>query len=323
MNPQHLEVALTRHNHLVDPVLHIWGWQVPVYLFLGGVVAGIAVLTAALELSRKRQPESPALRYMPFAAIVLLSVGMGALFLDLEHKAHVYRFYFAFRPTSPMSWGAWILVLMYPAALLQGLGALPEQARRWLTVHLGGEHGIVAGLLKLADRWRRPVLWVTVFVGAGLGAYTGLLLGTLSARFQWNSAILGPLFLTSGISTGAAFMLLFPLEAGERHQLVRWDMVAIAVELFLLGALLIGYATSGAAGHLAAAEVLGGPFTAPFWALVVILGLTVPLVMELLEARRRLGFTVLTPALVLVGGYALRAVLVAAGQATAFRMLIH
>ena len=49
---------------------------------------------------------------------------MLALFLDLEFKKHVYRFYLAFLPSSPMSWGSWILILVYPAALLLGLGSL-------------------------------------------------------------------------------------------------------------------------------------------------------------------------------------------------------
>ena len=42
------EVEVFRSNHLIDPNLHIWGWEIPVYLFLGGVTAGIMVLTALL-----------------------------------------------------------------------------------------------------------------------------------------------------------------------------------------------------------------------------------------------------------------------------------
>ena len=36
--------------------------------------------------------------------------------------------------------------------------------------------------------------------------YTGILLNTMVARPLWNSAILGPLFLVSGLSAGAAVM---------------------------------------------------------------------------------------------------------------------
>ena len=38
------EITSTRTNHLIDPSLHIWGWEIPVYLFLGGMVAGIMLI---------------------------------------------------------------------------------------------------------------------------------------------------------------------------------------------------------------------------------------------------------------------------------------
>jgi len=39
------ELDITRHNEPVDPSLAIWGWEIPVYLFLGGCVAGMMILT--------------------------------------------------------------------------------------------------------------------------------------------------------------------------------------------------------------------------------------------------------------------------------------
>ena len=33
-----LELTTTRHNPLIDPQLAVWSWEIPVYLFLGGVV---------------------------------------------------------------------------------------------------------------------------------------------------------------------------------------------------------------------------------------------------------------------------------------------
>ncbi len=314
MNPVHLEVVTTRNNPLVDPGLHIWGWEIPMYLFLGGVVAGLMVLLAALELTRHERPRSAAAQWMPFIGVGLLSLGMGALFLDLSFKAHVYRFYMAFEPTSPMSWGSWILLLVYPVLLLLGLGALDHEQRervrtRWLDP-----------LFALADRARTPVVWASLALGVGLGAYTGLLLGTMVARLQWNNGVLGPLFLTSGISTGAALMMLFHLEEDEHRLVVRWDTAAIAVELLLIAAMLVSFTTGGASSNAAAWNLMGGPYTPWFWALVVLAGLLVPLAMNVLEVRKRARVSVLAPILVLVGGLALRAVLVAAGQATGFRM---
>ena len=43
-----LELLTTRHNPMIDPILQVWGWEIPVYLFLGGWVAGAMVLSGWL-----------------------------------------------------------------------------------------------------------------------------------------------------------------------------------------------------------------------------------------------------------------------------------
>ncbi|MBK9064327.1 MAG: polysulfide reductase NrfD [Acidobacteria bacterium] len=322
MTPQLLETVTTRANAQIDPSLHVWGWEITVYLFLGGIVAGILILTAALELASGTRPLSRGLRLAPFAALALLSLGMFALWLDLAHRLWAWRFYAVFRPTSPMSWGAWILWLVYPVGLALGLGSLGSDERgalrRWVPEVL---RSAFEGTLAFADKRRRSILIAAVLVGTGLGLYTGLLLGTMPSRLAWNSAVLGPLFLASGVSTGAASLLLLRLDDAERKTLVRWDAIAIGAELALIVLLLLGWATSGEAGRFAARSFLGGPYTAVFWSLVVVTGLLVPLAMEFLESRRHLRFIALVPVLILTGGLALRWILLAAGQASAFRLL--
>ncbi|HMM35187.1 MAG TPA: polysulfide reductase NrfD [Thermoanaerobaculia bacterium] len=317
-----IEATTTRTNPGIDPTLHIWGWEIVVYLFLGGLVAGIFVLAAALELRSGEKPKGDALRLMPFAALGLLSLGMVALWLDLAHKLWAWRFYMFFHATSPMSWGAWILVLIYPVGLLLGLGSMSEAQRACLR---GKAPKALEPLLERGFAWadagRRGVLRTSVGMGIALGIYTGLLLGTMPSRIAWNSAVLGPLFLASGISTGAALLLLLPLEEGERKTLVRWDAAAIVAELVLIALMLLGWATSGDAGQWAAAQFLGGPYTAVFFSCVVVLGLLVPLLMEAIEAKRHLPFAVMLPVLILSGGLALRWILLTAGQHSAFRFL--
>ncbi len=322
MDREYLEVCPVAYHKLVEHAHEVWGWEIVVYLFLGGLVAGLMILSAGLELKRGERSTHRGIQLMPFIALALLSVGMVALLLDLHYKVHFYRFYLAFKPSSPMSWGGWILLVIYPAGLLFGLGSLPEQARGGLRAFLRGNIGkltdIVDWLWSLADRWRRELLWTNVAVGASLGIYTGLLLGTMVARIQWNSAVLGPLFLSSGLSTGAAFLLFFKMDKEEQKTLVRWDMLAIAVELFFIGLMLISFIGGNAAAQLAGENLLGGKWTALFWTLVVMGGLVVPLIMEIVEIRRRLPLTLLTPALILMGGVALRAILLAAGQESCF-----
>ncbi len=309
------ELTTTRANHLIDPVLHVWHGEVALYLFLGGMVAGLMVIAGLWLLRGADAPRSRALSLLPWAAPVLISLGMFFLWLDLEHPFNAFRFYLAFRVTSPMSWGAWILLAIYPVSILLAWTSTPEDLRARALATLPPR---ARGLVERAGGWalgRTPALAVlNVVFGAALGIYTGVLLGTLAARPLWNSAILGPLFLTSGLSTGAAMMLMARLSDEERIRLGRADIGLILAELTLLAIWLIGLAAGGAAARSAAALVLGGPYTAAFWTLVVAAGLLVPLFAEVLERRHGLVPGRFAAGLVLAGGFALRWIVVYAGQ---------
>jgi protein NrfD len=324
------EYTSTRSNALIDPGLHVWHGEVPAYLFLGGLVAGVMVLTGVWMLRSPERARSRALSLLPWAAPVLLSLGMLFLWLDLANRWNVARFYLTFEMTSPMSWGAWILLAIYPASILLALRMLPAElracpmsrlARRLGATELGQriERGSVR-LLDWVDGHTRPIALANVLLGAGLGIYTGILLGSLGARPLWSSAILGPLFLVSGLSTGAAFMMLYALRDEERVALGRADMALIAVELVLMGLWITGLATGGAAAREAVGVILGGPYTAAFWTLVVSLGLLAPLAAEWLELRHGAVPGRLAALLVLAGGFALRWILVYAGQHTDWMM---
>lgn len=308
-----IEREVFRNNHLIDPALHIWGWQIPVYLFLGGLTAGVMILSV---IAARRGESSRAMRWMPFAAPVLISAGMFALLLDLELKAHVFRFYTAFRPTSPMSWGAWILLLIYPATIALGVLRLEEDEVR--TIGRLTRRLRVDSLLSTVRRVLAPRLKMletaNVVLGVLLGAYTGVLLGTLGARALWASMMLPLLFLVSGVSTGAALMMLFRLSDEERHTLVRWDLAAIGLEIAVLALFFIDLSTGGSRSREALSHFFGGSYTAAFWGFVVLAGLLLPLSMEWVEMKGRARATLVTPALLLIGGFALRFIFVAAGQ---------
>jgi formate-dependent nitrite reductase membrane component NrfD len=313
------EVELIRNNPGVDPTMHIWGWEVPVYLFLGGVTAGVMILSALLPMRIKAKDRSRWSRWMIFAAPVLISLGMGALFLDLAYKLHVFRFYTSFQITSPMSWGSWILLAIYPATVLLGLAELTKDE----TDRLAGWKPLATLRLGGLLRWARSLAlgrlgslrWANIILGVALGGYTGILLGTLGARAMWNSAMLGPLFLVSGFSTGAAFMMLFAVNHDEHQLLRRWDLAAIGLEVLLIALFIMGLITGGGEpGQRAVALLLGGKFTAPFWALVITMGLAVPFLVEMLESRKGFKPTRVAPALILIGGLALRWIIVSAGQ---------
>jgi protein NrfD len=315
-----IEEVIVRTNPGVDPHLGVWEWQIPVYLFLGGLVAGLMVIGAWQELwgKGKWQPRLSILGAL--IALVALSVGMGALFLDLANPQYVYRFYLAFKPTSPMSWGAWVLLLAYPALALWALLSVgDERLQRWVD---GSKllHPLLA-LRQMALDNRRKILWSVLVVGGGLGIYTGVLLQTMVARPLWNSGLLGPLFLASGVSAGAALYMLLRAAPESFSALLKWDVGALILEGLLLGLLLIEKSGGAPMDRAAAASLLGGPYTGVFFGLVLIGGILVPLVMETIELRNPRHHSLFAPALVLVGSFSLRAVMVVAGMASGVQLL--
>lgn len=307
--PTVLETTVTRANPLVDPVLHVWALEIPLYLFLGGLVAGLMIITGLAMLRGHAARTRSIVHQAPWLSLALLTAGMLFLFLDLEHKPYVWRLYTTFQPWSPMSWGAWILLLVYPSLAASALVR---------------PHDIAAALVPATDRaaawfdehpsWVRVVAWLNVALGIALGIYTGILLSSLGARPFWNSAVLGPLFLVSGLSSAAAWGHMTAPDAEERRLLAWLDNHFLAAELVLLGLLVAGLASGSAASRDAALLVLGGPFTAVFWVGVVGLGILVPLFIQSLAVYHRVQHTAVAPLLVLAGGLVLRFVFVEAGQ---------
>jgi protein NrfD len=314
MPPSLFELVSTARSPATDPHLSVWGWEIPVYLFLGGFTAGIMILSGWALWKGRRNPRphttfalaSSGLFIVGLAAI---SLGMLALFLDLAHKPYVWRVYLIMEPTSPMSWGSWILLLVYPvlaagvlldppAPLLDRLPVLRPLAYR----------------MDVAPRVREAVGFVSIVVGVGLGIYTGILLSALGARPLWSSGLLGPLFLVSGLSTAAAFAHWASPEPEERVQLAWLDNLFLTTELGVIVLLLVGLMSSTAAHAQAARLLLGGPYTAVFWVGVVGLGIVLPLVVQSLAVTHRIIHTPIAPVLVMLGGLALRFVIVYAGQ---------
>jgi formate-dependent nitrite reductase membrane component NrfD len=341
-----LETTTTRLNPLIDPQLHVWGWEIPVYLFFGGMIAGMMVLAglAMLRLARGDDPESFFSVQTPLLGFVLMNAGMGALFLDLTHKTHVWAVYLTLQPLSPMSWGSWVLLAVYAVLLVSALVRI-DVAWPWLARRLP----VTVRLSEWLADWParlRVLAWLNIVLGVALGIYTGILLNTMVARPLWNSALLGPLFLVSGLSAAAAMVHLAvrvlpgrpapegmisgafaalwqtldvrPPAAHTAATLVRADVGFLAVELVLIALMLAGLATSTAAHAEAVGLLFASPYALPFWGFVVLLGIVVPIALQALELGHRIPHTVLPAVLVLAGGFALRWVLVNAGQASHF-----
>ncbi len=309
-----IEITSGRTNPLIDPHLEIWEWQIPAYLFLGGLVAGLMILNGIWRLSNKDGQVKASVGSGAIWAPILLSLGMLFLWLDLAYKLHVFKFYMAFKITSPMSWGSWILLFVYPVQILTL--ALPNGWERFdgKLSFLAPFNPVWDQIKTFAKNFARPIAISSIVLGIMLGIYTGILLSASAARPLWNSALLGPLFLTSGLSAATAWNLLSRPTHLEEKSLVRWDIGLLVLELVFLLLILIGMGTGSESQQHALKLLTGGQFTAAFWVLVVAVGILLPLWLEIREATNRYVPSWLGPLFVLIGGLMLRFVIVEAGQ---------
>jgi len=303
------EITTTRHNHLIDPILHAWTWQIPVYLFLGGLVAGMMIISGFFLFRGRHKEESCSCFYLPYISFIILSVGMLFLFLDLEHKQYVWRLYTTFQITSPMSWGAWILILVYPILLANMILRVPKSVVKKIPKIEEFSKKI------LEHKWAvKNIGIINMLLGAMVGMYTGILLSSLGARPLWSSAVLWMLFLVSGLSGAAAFVHLIAKNDYERKLLAKSDNGFLVIELFVIAMMIIGLLTSSSSHMAAAILLLNGPYASVFWVFVVGMGIVIPLFIQLLAVNQKIHHTPIAPIMVIVGGLILRFVIVSAGQ---------
>ena len=102
----------------IDPSLEIWHFPISLYLFLGGLAAGIIFFAALFTLLNKDKEVPAVVKYAMIIVPIALSIGLIALFYDLTHKLYVWQLYTTIRLESPMSWGAWVLLIITPLSFL-------------------------------------------------------------------------------------------------------------------------------------------------------------------------------------------------------------
>src|SRR5262249_30091580 len=145
------------------------------------------------------------------------------------------------------------------------------------------------------------------FFGLFLAGYTGILLSVSNQPIWSDTWALGGLFLASGLSVAAATLALAARAAdsgaSSEAKLARADFFFTLLELVLL---VVFFMTLGA---------MASRFLEPRWVLLWVLvglGIVAPLALRLSRSRGIGG--VVTAALVLVGGLALRVVVIFGAQ---------
>jgi formate-dependent nitrite reductase membrane component NrfD len=300
-----------------------WPLLIDVYFFLGGLSAGaFVVASAAALLDRERYRTIVRVGYyiaflaiLPCPILLIADLGIPSRFLHMmmvakpsaaigDGAVHVGPFHL--KPLSPMNVGAWALLGYSLAAFVAALDVFME--------HRGGRP--IGGL-------RTGVAVVGGVLAFFLAGYPGVLLGATARPLFVGGHWLGALFLAVGASTGAAAIALVLAArggaAGESlGRLMRFIAYALVIQAAAL--VLFGFTVSGAGSaglNRALAQLLSGPHSMTFWGGAVLVGLVLPLVLQLGGGRRAAspGLAAVVALLVLVGGFLVKYVLIVAGQA--------
>jgi len=305
-----------------------WGADpyVPMYLFFGGLTAGVFIAAVLADpLSRKSQRFEPVSRLVAYTAVACMALGGFFLTFHLGRPERGLTFPVFF--TNVGSWmtrGGWIVGVAAPIIVLYAALWYFGSPRAW--------------------RWIVGIIGLPLVVMMAI--YTGLLLSTAGFVALWSEKFLPVLFLNSGLTTGLAatgliVILAWPFMApksdGDDLKIVtRWVSAGVIVlillemiELYSFMSHLRGGAERVAfgrvvppkAGELAYQYVTQGELAPWFWVGVVGIGLTLPLLVGVMEfalgwfKRPVFKATAMTKfALVLIGGVILRFVIVWGGS---------
>ena len=297
----------------IDPVLQVWHFPISLYLFLGGMAAGIIFFASLFTIMRKEKDFPTTVKGAMLVAVIAISIGLMALMYDLTHMFYAWQLYTTIRIESPMSWGAWVLLIVSLLSFLWVFSYSNEMFPKW-----DWKFDFIKKFQAYIIENRRTIAIILLPLSIILGIYTGILLSAFNARPLWNNPILGPLFLTSGLSTGAAAIILFSKNHYEKHLMTKIDLALIILELGLIIHMLMGM-YAGSAVQLEAMQVLvNGEFTVMFFVFVVILGLIFPAMLEGIELMGRKIPSIIPALLILMGGLIFRMVMVEAGQLTRY-----
>jgi hypothetical protein len=180
----------------------VWTWQIPIYLFVGGLGGMSAVIALAAAIFHHVHPSLATTVGVARTAMWLAAIGVVLspvlLILDLGRPRLFINMLRVFKHQSAMSMGVWIL-MMFSACVVPGLIALELHVHQIFPGTLDQLLRIAAGLL----------IFGSAIFGTLLATYTGVLIGATAIPAWFLHRTLLPIhFGTAGLGSAAAVLEL-------------------------------------------------------------------------------------------------------------------
>jgi formate-dependent nitrite reductase membrane component NrfD len=293
------------------PVIHgpHWKWLVIGYFYFGGISGASAVIAAFFRLFGGPSG-APLARIATYVSFLALLPCPALLILDLGRPARFFHMLRAFRVSSPMSIGTWGLTTFgVISALTAGLQLLDDRSARNGDRPDGARRAASNGLALLGG--------LSGFFVAG---YTGVLLAATAVPL-WSKrpALLGPLFLSSAMTSGATAISAVATaserqESDAQDRLRRLETLSTIAEesLLVIWIMALGPTARPIAEGRLGAVVRHGAVGAG-----MALPLTIAALSPSLPRRLRRPATVVSAALTLAGVFVVRYAVVMGGRQSA------
>jgi formate-dependent nitrite reductase membrane component NrfD len=293
-----------RDYYGIPPIKHAhWTWQIPIYFWIGGLGAGAHLFSTVAQLLGHRDPALVrASRYTVLATMILSPI---LLIWDLGRPERFYNMLRILKLRSPMSTQSWSLMIF---GTLGGMLATRQAAKDGLL----GDNFL--SRLAVALIPERLLSLLALPVGLYVGSNTGNLIAATSVPvWARNWMLMGPTFLTSGLSTALSFLslVLNLTNSGDEkthHALHRAERATLVVEAGLIVGSLMRMSrwskplfSKTVAPLFVGGAIIGG-ILAPF---------------ALLSGGESRQKSMLSSILVLLGGLAFRFAIIRAGRISA------
>jgi protein NrfD len=315
-----------QYTEFLNNTALVWNWPIGIYLFLLGISVGM--VTIAILLKRRlpedqRAADNNVIKATAIFAPITVATGLLILVFHLTMPFTFWRLMIFYSTTSVMSIGV-MLFQVYMAILILWLAIVYAQLiERLLKTKFSG----ITSLIKFISRFEYLIESALLLIALALGAYTGFLLSALKTYPMLNNPVLPILFMFSGISSGAAAIVLFSTtvfkESSHSRSLSfvhKIESPVVLFELFLLAAFFIGLFYGGGQKTESAIVALSGGFWANiFWFGVIGIGIVVPLLLNAIVSnslKHNKGYLVLVSCMSLFGTMLLRLFILYAGQMT-------
>lgn len=284
------------------PMQENFGFFISIYFYLTGLSAGSFILSTLRYVFGFEQFK-PLAKPGVILATLLLCVAPLALLIHSEQPMRAWHLFVFINPTSPLSWGSFLLTIYPIVSVIYGYFMFKENTK-----------------------WAKIMGIIGIPSAVAVHGYTGFVLSVAKARAVWATPIMPLLFLVSAIISGIAMMMLvnviqgyfFTKDKKINTQLLftlgKMQIWIIIFDLFLVICDMVTHYSGHKAGMEAVTHMLTGKFGCLFLGAEVFVGKLIPLFVFSVPKFRKTWIYVLMAVIIMIGIFIMRYNVVVGGE---------